>query len=649
MYLEKLNVVNFMGATFAEILSPLTLIVGPNRKGKTRIQRAAQMVCGGFVPCCGSTNPAIYDNLGNGQPLSVTGEFSTGEAMHRAWHKEGKTVTNQKSGRGLDNDWTVPAVLITATEYLDLSGKDRINFLFSAMDLTNAEFSVEKLLADIKNIKLEPQTEEAEQVIREITDEIISGDQLRVHAETPLQTWLDELSDTLDKKLTEANAAVKRMDGTVKGLIELGSQESAMPVSGSVEGELAQARKALATAEAEVTRIKDASADLAKKRARKTQIETELAKPHKNGKAEKQKEIDAHNVTIAAYSNEQHRAASEVWNKASTAVAGFDTEKRLLEKQQADLTAEHTKVLTCTHCPTCEAENQDWRERVEKKHNRLMSDIIKKQKALEKKLETALKAKEDAKKLMDAHATAQHAANQANLKVPGLMKEITTIEKEETGLMNLRTELEGLQNIPTEETNAAAVTTRDAAQTAVDTLEEKNRQLIQQRANVSSQAKAVELGKLNLAEQAVTKQAIKILMEAKDKLTQQTIAPLLASANAICQPLLDQPLEYRDKQIGWTLPGTKRFQSHTTFSGAEQAIVFAALSVALAVRSPIRVVMIDEMGVIDRERKLKLALLMRQLVTEKKIDQFIGNDTEDTDYCRTFTEAQYADFTFIRL
>jgi len=66
-------------------------------------------------------------------------------------------------------------------------------------------------------------------------------------------------------------------------------------------------------------------------------------------------------------------------------------------------------------------------------------------------------------------------------------------------------------------------------------------------------------------------------------------------------------------------------------------------------QSPIKIVMIDELGTIDYERKIKLVRLMRELVRDGRLDQFIGNDVSDEDYMQTLEADELADFTFIKL
>jgi len=53
-----------------------------------------------------------------------------------------------------------------------------------------------------------------------------------------------------------------------------------------------------------------------------------------------------------------------------------------------------------------------------------------------------------------------------------------------------------------------------------------------------------------------------------------------------------------------------------------------AISLALAQQSPIRIVLIDEMGRLDRENKLALVRTAQELIESGHLDQFIGVDAD---------------------
>ena len=63
-------------------------------------------------------------------------------------------------------------------------------------------------------------------------------------------------------------------------------------------------------------------------------------------------------------------------------------------------------------------------------------------------------------------------------------------------------------------------------------------------------------------------------------------------------------------------------------SGTEEALAFAAFSVALAQESPIKIVMIDELDRLERSKRQQLIERMLELTSKGVIDQFVGVSLE---------------------
>jgi hypothetical protein len=65
-----------------------------------------------------------------------------------------------------------------------------------------------------------------------------------------------------------------------------------------------------------------------------------------------------------------------------------------------------------------------------------------------------------------------------------------------------------------------------------------------------------------------------------------------------------------------------------TFSGTEQAIVFAGFQAALGAKAPVKLAILDELGRIDADNKTRLLQNVADAIADGTIDQFIGVDTE---------------------
>jgi hypothetical protein len=118
------------------------------------------------------------------------------------------------------------------------------------------------------------------------------------------------------------------------------------------------------------------------------------------------------------------------------------------------------------------------------------------------------------------------------------------------------------------------------------------------------------------------------LAEAKARALESTFGPILATVALFTRNILRHPLEFREGELGYSRNGA--WISYRTFSGTEQAIAFAAFQAALAVRAPVRVAILDELGRLDRANKEQLFANVLAALKAGVLDQFIGLDTEFT-------------------
>ena len=82
-----------------------------------------------------------------------------------------------------------------------------------------------------------------------------------------------------------------------------------------------------------------------------------------------------------------------------------------------------------------------------------------------------------------------------------------------------------------------------------------------------------------------------------------------------------------------------------SFSGAEKALAMCAISLALAAESPVKIVVLDEMGRIDSEYKVPFMATVFRLLEAGTINQAILVDTSKRDY----TDIKNENFSIIEL
>lgn len=136
-------------------------------------------------------------------------------------------------------------------------------------------------------------------------------------------------------------------------------------------------------------------------------------------------------------------------------------------------------------------------------------------------------------------------------------------------------------------------------------------------------------GKLE-AELSATKAAVSLVETKQGEMVATAFKEILEVANKVVKDILKSELCYRDGEIGM-MQGTQ-FVSHKTFSGTEAALAYAAMSVSLAVQSPLKLVLIDELGRLDASNKLRLVARLRELLNQGVIDQCVLVDTSSVGY-----------------
>jgi len=121
----------------------------------------------------------------------------------------------------------------------------------------------------------------------------------------------------------------------------------------------------------------------------------------------------------------------------------------------------------------------------------------------------------------------------------------------------------------------------------------------------------------------------------RDELIGGGIGKILAVANQFWDGVATYPMgdlawnkeraEFgRDDGDGWI--------SLDTFSGFEEQLAFAALSVAVSSGTPAKLVIMDELGRMTQANKVNVIVRMNELLAKGIIDQFVGLDVSPDDY-----------------
>ena len=168
-------------------------------------------------------------------------ECDDGFGIARRYELKRESVSCSVVASNGAKDWTCAPVLIDANQFLALSGRERVKYLFDMLDLSKAETTPEALCAAVKNVKLEVNTERSEQVFGEVCEKISAS---RTKAAS-VQEWLDALVADLRDMKAETDREAKRLTATVQGLTQMRADQNPVNINRPIDAELATARALL--------------------------------------------------------------------------------------------------------------------------------------------------------------------------------------------------------------------------------------------------------------------------------------------------------------------------------------------------------------------------------------------------------------------
>ncbi len=359
MRIAKINGSNFKGRTFTDELKPITVLTGQNFAGKSARIEAAQLALAGFLPGIERLNGKIFSRLSSGNPMSVGVEFTNGKAMTRAYRKDADAVSCTIHHRGLSIGWKVQPVMIEPREFLGLSAKERVKFLFQRIKVENTVTPATLIEAitqrDIAKV------EAAAAYITHWESELFESYTESVeNFGGSTQAWLESVINSLNQTRRELDALAKR----------LGLQAKPPEARPALNRTTIKERKA--KAEAAVTAARDAWAI-----------------------AEAALKSAVPNLT-----NTDETVNLKSWERE------LETATRHLTTAQGELDG----ITALQRCPHCGAHGKGWRERLEKTAQARVKEMethVNELIAKVNSLGEALKAKD---KLIDRAKAAQDKA-----------------------------------------------------------------------------------------------------------------------------------------------------------------------------------------------------------------------------------------------
>ena len=633
MKIKSVSAVNFKGRSFKNELAPITVLVGQNFSGKSSRTEAMTLALAGYIPGIEKKPGSIHERLASGNPMGVKVDFDEGKFISREYNQTAKGVRCTVSHRGLSDSFAVDPVLIDANEFLGLSAKERVKFLFQRLTLTGEVVTPASLIAKVDTAKMD-YAERSKEVLAAIETEITADHEQAVTNGLPPQAWLESLAVTFNQRLLDARQRYKVLLDAQQGM-------AGSSVEGSVNS--AAIKERLTKAQAAVKAAREAL------------------------------------QTAQSALNEDRRVKAVAFAKHTAAVTQARERWQAADAALVAARQELAEVEEIKCCPTCQAKNKGWRNKIFKLAETKVKEAVEQESSTKEALrnvEHSVNVERDENEINVLQM--RPAETRRTGRVPGLSRggdeavsensPINAGATDENERAGLRPRLSGqgedsasavlvrskggnaprgLQQAAGSDValpEASPTTSSDelaenvsklrcdvnVAETELQAAQAEHDKVVAREAEEAQRQAAAKKMVTAMIEGTVLKEFSKVITESLDSLITSSIEPFVAKINSLCEGILTMPIGYQNGELGMVNTAGSLFYSWRAFSGTEKLLFLAGVSMALAEQSQLKICVLDEIGKLDDENKEKLLLRLVQLIETGTIEQAILIEAGDT-------------------
>lgn len=636
MRIKNLSATGLKLGDFSHELGPVTIFTGRNFSGKTARLEAVRLALLRYVPEQGKTGAATA-GLARAGAISVRLDMDDGQLVSACWRTERgafKAGPFQVLATVPPAPPGVPPVLMDSNEYFGLGAKDQVRYVFGLARLgADRSLVVKTVAANLKNIRVENHAAEHETAIQALVQAATMTGARSLPVQEFVETLTTDFRDRL--RVTKQNAA--RMASTVQGLTALKALDTEETIR-SVDTELATLRARQTQLDGDV-RLKGAEIKrLAAQAAERANLIKVLERaPDAKAQITELEREQAELMARTEGKAMQAAGLAEKRNRTQLELRQIEIEIANNERAAAEREAEHQKNVAHDTCPFCGVGQSGWKDRI-------ISEFANEMKQRRDAIAAAKKQLKIAQGVAETIGTHYHRMIDADRALAADQQRLTQVSRElrmirdsQKDAVALRAKLEAMgpptESEQIEQLKAAALKAGEEHITVcqrITELSERQAAFYRAQQDTARNAQALIQHAAVTAEQAVLAEAVKLLEALQGEMVTQAFGPLLDRANRITDGILKSQIEYRDGDLGRFDGST--WITHRTFSGTEKALTYAALAAALAHESPIKLVMIDELGRLDRESKSLFIARMIELTGSGVLDQFLGCDVSSVDY-----------------
>jgi DNA repair exonuclease SbcCD ATPase subunit len=656
--IERIQFLNLKGKSGEADLTHLTAVIGRNAGGKSAIGQAITIALLGYLPTLGKLPGKTVQLMTSGATtLDIRAKLSDGTQIGRTYNV-GKSISSKLTGPDY-SDKVIPAQL-DFREFVNAKPTDRQRILESLLASSGdgevfgeaqKRVAMAKLDISLTNAAgwLQQLETEAREVGRFLKQEIDTAARaiLTLSAiEAPALFYGDRLTETSAKlaemrvELGQAKEAFDELARRQQEAPEQPDGERITPMMiAEAEAKVAEIREAMETARAGWQSWSDA----------KTRAERLLDGHHGSTPVE----ATSDPMTASELETAQRRFDERARDaNARKATAAANARHALAAHQTAEARATELSKSEC--CPTCGIAGEVLTDAI----NRILSEqVAEAQKALDVANAEVTAAAEEIAAVEEARfelvqekvkrrdhdcflATKESEAimREADLARPSRTVDAIKVEltAADSHLKRLRLETAQWQafnaaDVPTDEQVEVAGKRWNVAREAVDSLQQVESAQANERdlwnRYLADQERLSDMTKENVDREVRLGEAVELTRWAKAKsleLAAEAMKPLLTVCNVVTCGL-----NLGELAIDGTAIGVMRgdaFLPLEVLSGSESAAVAAALQVAIAGTSPIRIAMIDELTTFEPERKKQIIDNLFSALKMGLVDQVIVFD-----------------------
>lgn len=627
--IERVQADGLKGESFIVQLDALNIIHGPNASGKTARLDAIRLALMGHLPEVGKTNDATM-GIASSPTLSVSVRTKSGAEMSGTWKRGKKGAVQSTIVRTPEDYPETPTVLISARDYLTKSDAERVKYVASLVSGGDGDWTGEKVVEAMKSLDVGEITTELVRARDSLVEEVDQADRERNDTDGTVQELVEKLIEHFKGKSKLLVASIARLEGFVKGQAQVAQATSGDAECHNVEERLGSVRADLEVCQRSIKALKSDREKYERHVALKKGHEKTLAtvKDHTE-------ELTQLNERIAQLLAEpvpesKYQALSDRCVEARYNLRRTEEHRDRLRVARADAIRNAGELMKLQCCPTCKSSGTGWKAAFEADLEQRLAKIAEDDKAAAYREEADRQQVKTLEEATEAAAAIDKNSRRHQEELQNVQRREVTLRTEMDARKYSADSLEQMVPIP-EPASAAELETKLRFLTS----ESERLRVVQARNNsLTAQRLLVQKANEELVETdaslKVHKAALKALATVHEAIVSGAFTSLMTKMNEVSGGLLKSPLAFHEGEIGRWDGGN--WVSHKYFSGFERCVCYLAVSAALAAKAPIRVLMLDEMGIMTPDNRQAVMKRMQELVERNVIDQFIGVDTDRSSY-----------------